>query len=155
MDVLIKKVGNHNFMPEQATDGSACIDLKAVDIQTGFDDYGYPTLDIDFGIALQIPKGYMAQIYPRSSISKTSFFLTNGVGIIDSDYRGVISGKFKSNSKFGLFGNVTDADKEYFQIGNRVAQLAIIKHEPFDLIEVAKLSKTKRGEGGYGSTGLK
>ncbi len=93
-------------------------------------------------IAVEIPAGYVGLLFPRSSVCKTGLRLTNSVGVIDSDYRGGITAVFDYN-KSG----------EQYKVGDRFAQLMIVA-APYVVFHEAKtLSKTARGEGGYGSTG--
>jgi dUTP pyrophosphatase len=95
------------------------------------------------GIAIEIPEGYVGLVYPRSSVSKSSMLLANGVGVIDSGYRGEIMLKYRH-----LGGR-----NEIYTTGDRVGQLMIIKRPEIELVVVDELSDTDRGEGGFGSTG--
>ena len=93
------------------------------------------------GIALEIPKGFVGLVFPRSSIRKTDLILSNSVGVIDSGYRGEIQATFK---RTGL---------TKYAVGDRGAQIMIIPHPTIEFNEVSELSNTERGEGGFGSTG--
>jgi len=92
---------------------------------------------------VEIPKGYMGLLVPRSSMSKTPLRCANSVGIIDADYRGELSIAYE---------NVSCNDYTIFR-GDRIAQLIIVPVVMVDVVEVDELSKTERGVGGYGSTG--
>ncbi|MBR5173036.1 MAG: dUTP diphosphatase, partial [Phascolarctobacterium sp.] len=93
---------------------------------------------------MEIPEGYHAEIYPRSSVGLNSLLrMANSVGIIDCDYRGEVGFIGESQN-----GNIVRIEK-----GQRIAQLIIKKNEDVDLVEVDELSDTERGSGGFGSTG--
>jgi dUTP pyrophosphatase len=101
------------------------------------------------GIAMEIPKGYVGLVFPRSSIRKTDLSLTNCVGVIDSGYRGEIQATFKK-----VFGkNDIRIDEMDYKVGDRIAQIMIIPYPSVTFIESDELSDSERGEGGFGSTG--
>ena len=86
-------------------------------------------------------------IFPRSSNAKYDLLLTNCVGVIDSTYRGEVMFKFRAIKKRLL------SKPKTYNVGDRVGQLIIMPYPKVTLREVKELSITKRGEGGYGSTG--
>lgn len=137
MQVKIKKLHDLVEIPTYAKPGDAGMDLTAVKIEK--DAYGNAV--IYTGMALEIPEGYVGLVFPRSSISKYDMHLRNGVGVIDSGYRGEIMLKFS----FLEDGNL-------YQMGDKVAQLIIIPYPKIAFDEVDELSETDRGEGGFGST---
>ena len=92
MKVKIKRLHPLAEIPEYGTDYSAGMDLKVVDID--YDDNGNCVLHT--GLAFEIPEGYAGFIFPRSSNAKKDLILTNSVGIIDADYRGEVTLKYKS-----------------------------------------------------------
>ena len=101
---------------------------------------------IKTGLYIELPMGYEAQVRPRSGLAaKKGITVLNAPGTIDADYRGEI----------GVI--LVNLSHEDFTVenGTRIAQLVIAKHEwaEWELAEV--LSETKRGEGGFGSTGIK
>lgn len=98
---------------------------------------------IPLGLAVEIPKGYMGLLVPRSSMSKTPLRCANSVGVIDADYRGELSIAYE---------NISCSDYMTFR-GDRIAQLIIVPIAIVDVEEVQTLSETERGNGGYGSTG--
>ena len=98
---------------------------------------------IPLGVAVEIPKGHMGLLVPRSSMSKTPLRCANSVGIIDEDYRGEIS---------IVYENVSCKDYTIAR-GDRIAQLIIVPIKLVDVVEVDELTATERGSGGYGSTG--
>lgn len=139
-------------MPRKMTNGAAAYDCYARSSRI-LDDWGNITNSINFtqikydlGFALELPDGYCAKIIPRSSVVKTRLRLANNIGLIDADYRGEISAVFD-------YINSENPDKSIYLKGDRVCQLLIEKVEKTSLVKVKELSKTKRGHGGYGSTG--
>lgn len=141
MQVKIKKTHKNAVIPSYAKDGDAGLDLTAVDFRT--DEQGNYVYDT--GIALEIPKGYVGLVFPRSSIADKELLLTNSVGVIDSGYRGSIKAKFKPT-------NNTKTNINIYKIGDRIAQLIILPYPQINFEEVEKLSETERGDKGYGST---
>ena len=140
--VKFKKLDPRAAAPIRATDGSAGWDLTAVgsvSFNLDKDIITYGT-----GLAVEIPKGYVGLLFPRSSIDGRSLMLTNSVGIIDSDYRGEILMKYKRRYH---------EDAKYYAVGDRVGQLIIIPYPQVIFVESDTLSETARGTGGYGSTG--
>ena len=138
MKVKIKKLDERATIPIYAKHGDAGMDLHAIRFQKDSDgNYVYYT-----GLSLEIPDGYVGLLFPRSSISKTSHFLRNSVGVIDSGYRGEIM------FKFGYGSNI-----KTYMVGERVGQLIIMPHPQVEFEEVDDLSDTERGEDGFGSTG--
>ena len=98
---------------------------------------------VSTGLAVACPPGHYARIAPRSGLAVKSG-IDVGAGVVDADYRGEV--------KVLLF-NFSDED---FQVnkGDRIAQLIIQKIATVDILEVEDLEETKRGEGGFGSTGV-
>lgn len=131
-------------LPEYATSGSAGVDLYANIDEDITVNMGEIKL-IPTGIFIKLPLGYEAQIRARSGLSlKHGVTLVNGIGTIDSDYRGEI----------GII--LTTLKNEPFTItpGMKIAQMVIAKHEIAEFIEVEKLDDTKRGDGGFGHSGI-
>lgn len=96
------------------------------------------------GIAMEIPPGYFGAVYARSGLAtKKGLRPSNCVGVIDSDYRGEIS--------VCLF-NDSDSWQEIHN-HDRIAQIVITPYQKVHMIEVNELNDTKRGTGGFGSTG--
>lgn len=144
-EVKVKKLHPNAVIPTYAKNGDAGMDLVATQIISN------TTFDITYGtgIAMEIPKGYVGLVFPRSSIRKTDLSLTNCVGVIDSGYRGEIQATFKK-----VFGkNDVRLDELDYKVGDRIAQIMIIPYPSVNFIEVDELSQTDRGEGGFGSTG--
>ena len=127
-------------MPFKATPGSACYDIYSID-----DGYLYHSKDFVFGtgLSVEVPKGYMLEIRPRSGLASHGVILSNSPATIDSDYRGEIR---------ILITKVTNGSYE-IKKGDRIAQIRLVELVPTEFEEVEELSKTERGEGGLGSTG--
>ena len=100
------------------------------------------------GLAFEIPEGYVGLLFPRSSNAKKDLILSNSVGVIDSDYRGEVSFKFKPSYCF----NKEDMDVVY-DVGDKVGQMIIVPYPHIEWEQATELSETKRGKNGYGSTG--
>ncbi len=97
------------------------------------------------GIAIALPKGFEAQIRPRSGLAaKNGITILNSPGTIDSDYRGEISAMLINHSKVNF----------EIERGMRIAQMVIAPVVQFNLIKTETLDETKRGAGGFGSTGI-
>jgi len=140
MKVRIKKLNENAVIPSYAKDGDAGMDLVATRIISN------TTFDISYGtdLAMEIPNGFVGLVFPRSSIRKYELVLSNSVGVIDSGYRGELQATFKKEN--GL-------DSLVYKVGDRIAQIIIIPYPPIEFDEVAELSDTERGDGGFGSTG--
>ena len=136
MKVKIRKTREHAIIPKYAKSGDAGLDLTAVDRKVEGMWITYYT-----GLALEIPKGHVGLLFPRSSVYKTEQRLANSVGVIDSGYRGEIMMKFSRSMN-------------QYKIGDRIGQLIIIPYPQVEFEEVEELSETNRGSGGFGSTGV-
>lgn len=130
-------------LPEYKTSGSAGLDLKA-DIQAPIELKPFDRALVPTGLYISIPGGFEAQIRGRSGLALNhGISLANGIGTIDSDYRGEI----------GVI-LINLSNKPYIiNQGDRVAQMVFIKYEKAELIEVEILDDTSRGEGGFGHSG--
>ena len=138
------KIGREIPLPQFATPGSAAMDLRAcldgpVTLQAG------ARAVIPTGLAMALPSAdYVALVFARSGLGiRHGVALSNGVGVIDSDYRGEIA--------VGLHNS---ADAPYtVQPGDRIAQLAVVPVVRAELEQTDELDETGRGAGGFGSTG--
>lgn len=138
-EVQIELVGLGK-VPTLGTDYAAAYDLYARDVFQVEDNL----VVVHLGIKTGIPVGYRAVVHARSSISPTGWMLANGVGIIDSDYRG----------EWKAYFNRIDPTAEFpFKPGHRVAQFYLEEVTSIDLRVVDDLAPTARGGGGFGSTG--
>jgi dUTP pyrophosphatase len=149
MKIKIKKLDPEAKIPTYAKPGDAGMDLYCLKaIYTG------PFVTYHTGLAMEIPKGYVGLLFPRSSVYKTGQTLTNCVGVIDSGYRGEIMLKY-TRGKHLLNPNHINLNagfKEY-EPEDRVGQIIVIPYPEIEFEEVTTLSATERGKGGYGSTG--
>ena len=131
--------------PAKAHPSDAAFDLTAMAVET----LRPGVYAFDTGISIQCEPGYYAEVAPRSSIVKTDFMLANSIGVIDPDYRGRIRVVLR------YLGD--DADRGEAQanrmLSDRIAQLLVRKVEPARMERVENLEDTRRGEGGFGSTG--
>lgn len=156
--IKIKKLHPNAVIPKYAHVGDAGVDLVATEVNVvecttplSYDKLGYVNsekvngkiYEVKFGFAIEFPKGYVARIYPRSSIYKTGLVLANSSGTIDCGYRGELMAKFYS---------IIPTGNEY-KVGDRCAQLILEKIPEMEFEEVDELSETDRGTGGFGSTG--
>lgn len=138
MKVKVKKLVENAVIPHYAKEGDAGLDLTATSVEIKDDKVTYGC-----GLAIEIPKGYVGLLFPRSSNSKKDLLLTNSVGVIDSGYRGEVTAVFK---KIEYLAKV-------YKVGERFVQLVILPYPEIELEEVEELSVTERGSKGYGSTG--
>ena len=140
----IKKMRPGAEVPQRATEGAAGLDLRAcIDAPVTLAPGGLAM--IPSGIAVSLPgSGYAAFVFARSGLGvKHGISLSNGVGVIDSDYRGEIC--------VGLCNLGTQPYE--IQPGERIAQLVVMPVCPLPVQEAAELDQTQRGAGGFGSTG--
>lgn len=146
MELKIKKLKNDARIPKRATNGSAGMDLYAC-IEQSITLAPQQLTVVPTGIAIELPDNTSAAfLYARSGLGvKHGICLSNGVGVIDSDYRGEI-----------CVGLCNVSDKPYvIEPGERVAQMVIAPVLTPEIVEADELSDTSRGEGGFGSTGKK
>lgn len=141
---LSDKVGRDFPAPHYATDGAAAMDLCAcldepVTLQPG------ERRVIPSGIAIALPsKDYVALVFARSGLGiKKGIALSNGVGVIDSDYRGECMVALHNDS----------SEDRIVRHGDRIAQLILLPFLPMEFEETDALPETARGAGGFGSTG--
>lgn len=138
------KIGREIPLPQFATPGSAAMDLRAclddpVTLQAG------ARAVIPTGLAMALPSAdYVALVFARSGLGiKKGVCLSNGVGVIDSDYRGEIA-----------VGLVNLSGEDYtVQPGDRIAQLMVVPVVQPTVTLMEELDETDRGSGGLGSTG--
>ena len=144
MEVKIKKLVDSAVLPVKMHESDACFDITCSSITTEIGEDGQLIIVYHTGIAIELPKNYVALIMPRSSIFKKSLTLTNCVGVIDSGYRGEILAKFKTNT------NVVPA---VYKENERIMQMMILPYPEIEFTEVKELDKSDRNDEGFGSTG--
>ncbi len=144
MKVKIVNKSKH-AIPEYATKFSAGLDIRA-NLQSSIVLKPLERKLISTGIYLEIPEGFEAQIRPRSGLAlKKGLTILNSPGTIDSDYRGEIG---------VILVNLSNIDV-IVDDGERICQMVFAKHEQVSLINSDSISETKRGDGGFGHTGVK
>ncbi len=144
MNIKIINKSAHN-LPHYETEASAGMDLRA-NITEPITLKPLERALVKTGLFIELPVGIEAQVRPRSGLAyKNGLTVLNSPGTIDADYRGEIG---------VILVNLSNTDF-VIENGERVAQLVIAKHERAEWIAVEELSETERGEGGFGSTGVK
>lgn len=142
--MIIKVKSLSGNLPSYETDGAAGMDLRA-HLETPVELLPGKRALIPTGLFMEIPAGYEVQIRARSGLAvKYGIGLTNGIGTIDSDYRGEI--------KIPLIN--WGEDTFVINDGDRVAQMVVCRYEKAELESVESLSETTRGTGGFGHTGV-
>ena len=142
-EILIKRLSDKVVLPKYETEGSSGLDLAAhinenVKIKPG------STAIIPTGIAVSIPKNFEIQIRPRSGLAaKSQISVLNTPGTIDADYRGELK---------VILINLS-AKSFLVENGARIAQMVLCPVVKANLKEVKSLENTKRGSGGFGSSG--
>lgn len=171
MEVKIKKLTENAVIPKYSLEGDAGLDLTATSKKC--DEFG--NMHYGTGLSFKIPEGYVGLLFPRSSNAKKDLLLSNSVGVLDSNYRGEVSFKFKPSvvlfdangfapdGKLGIDNDIfTDIvaptpknllDFQNYNIGDRIGQLIILPYPKIEFIETDDLGDTNRGDGGYGHTG--
>lgn len=142
----IKIVNKSGFKsPAYATEMSAGMDLRACITEPVTID-SLERAIVPTGLYIELPKGFEAQIRPRSGLAaKSGISVANSPGTIDADYRGEIKVILVNLSK----------EKFIINSGDRIAQMVVAKHEHIEWAEVQVIGESERGEGGFGSTGTK
>lgn len=139
---IVNKSGNP--LPAYQTEGSAGMDLRA----SIAEPITIPPLGravVPTGVFLELPRGYEAQIRPRSGLAaRSGVTVLNSPGTIDSDYRGEVC---------AILVNLS-ADDFVVRDGERICQMVVCRHATAELTPVEALGETGRGQGGFGSTGV-
>ncbi len=133
-----------NDLPSYQTGASAGMDLRA-QLEEPVLLKPLERAVIGTGLYMELPKGYEAQVRPRSGLAaRRGITVLNSPGTIDADYRGEIG---------VILVNISDQDV-LIEHGERIAQMVISRYEQAHWEEVEVLSETERGSGGFGSTGV-
>lgn len=144
MDIPVKLLAEQAVLPENAYSGDAGIDLRSIEDITLAP---FERAMVSTGLAMAIPDGYAGFVLPRSgSAIKQGLSLVNSPGLIDSGYRGEIK---------CIAINLDPNQPIHINVGDRIAQLVIMKVESLKLLTVDELDQTERGTGGFGSSGTK
>lgn len=136
-----KKLHPDAIVPTRATANSAGYDLYAID---DVNLHHNQVLKVHTGIAIQLPEGHFGAVCPRSGLASKGITVHNAPGIVDQDYIGEIC---------VLLTNISEG-RFHIEKGMRIAQLVIQPYIFVNFEEVPELTKTSRGSGGFGSTGL-
>lgn len=144
MNIKIINKSNHD-LPHYETSASAGMDLRA-NLAEAVTLQPLGRAIIPTGLFIELPVGIEAQVRPRSGLAaKKGVTVLNAPGTIDADYRGEV----------GVILINLGSEDFVVENGERIAQMVIAKHERAEWDLVDNLSETARGEGGFGSTGVK
>ncbi len=141
----IKIISLSGILPRYETGGSAGMDIRANLKEPVVIEPGKRAL-IPTGLFMEIEPGYEVQIRARSGLAvKKGIGLTNGIGTIDSDYRGEVGVSL-----------INWGDEDFIvNNGDRIAQMVVASYEKAEIVQVEELDETERGHGGFGHTGIK
>ncbi len=141
----IRIVSKGGALPAYATEGSSGADLRAY-IEEPITLMPGERRLVPTGLFVEIPQGVEAQIRARAGLAiKHGIGLVNGVGTVDSDYRG------EWNIPLINWGQ----EPYTIHSGDRIAQVIFSRYEKADFVSVSQISETERGAGGFGHTGIK
>ncbi len=145
LQLKVQKLHPNARLPHRASEGAAGADLCAVCGPEGITLAPLQRALIPTGLAIELPgRAYVALLYARSGLSlREGLAMANGVGVIDSDYRGEVQVPAVNLSDRPI----------HIQDGERIAQLVVSPVALPDIVEADELTSTARGEGGFGSTG--
>lgn len=147
MKVKFKLNHPNAVLPSYSKPGDNGLDLTAVEYKY-VDDGISPYHEYQLGLSVEIPPGYVGLLVPRSSSTKKDLFLSNSMGVIDTNFRGSLSARFKEVNRPDGRRN-----PELYFVGDRVVQLLIIPCPKIEVEEASVLSETVRGNQGWGSSG--
>jgi dUTP pyrophosphatase len=142
MKIFVKKTRPDAKLPQQTHRSDVGYDVfAAFVIETD------TQVKVHLGIAVEPQPDYYVELVPRSSISKKSLMLANGVGIVDPDYRGELIMVFNKLWQEGKY-----IGQYKVEVGEKIGQIIVREQIKADFYEVKELVDTVRGEGGFGST---
>lgn len=152
-------------LPMYAHEGDAAVDLVATEDVTLMPG---EWVKIGSGIYCAIPRGFVGLVVPRSGLGCKGLVLKNGVGVIDSTYRGEIGLTLLNNNPTHVWCDLGSDDGSknegwvpncsdvlYVRKGDRVAQMLILPVAEATFLQVSSLDETERGTGGFGSSGTR
>lgn len=143
MKINIKRLSETARLPERGSEYAAGYDLFA-DLDGDVEIPPHTTYMVNTGVAMEIPEGYWGGVFARSGLSaKENLRPANCVGVVDADYRGPICVALHNDGD--VVRTITP--------GQKIAQMVVVPFLPVEFEEVAELSETVRGAGGFGSTG--
>jgi len=142
MRLAVRRLDPAATLPTQTHDGDAGFDLyaiEAVEIAPG------ARASVGTGIAIELPQRHAGLVLPRSGLAaEHGIALVNAPGLIDAGYRGEVR---------VLLLNTDREETFVVAPGDRIAQLMVVRAESPDVVEVQELARSKRGDGGFGSSG--
>ena len=142
MTLRVRRLHPDAQLPSRAHDGDAGLDLHAVE---GCTLAPGERAMVPTGIAIELPEGHAGLVVPRSGLAaRQGISVVNAPGLIDTDYRGEVNVLLLNTDQHNAFE---------VEPGMRIAQLVVAPVASPEVVEVAELSATVRGEGGFGSTG--
>lgn len=144
VQVLITRLDPELPLPKYAKGGDAGADIVSrIDITLAPGERAL----VPTGISIALPDGYVALVHPRSGLAiKHGVTMVNSPGTVDAGYRGELQ---------IILINHDRSESVSFKRGDRIAQLVIQKVERAEFVEVENLPGSGRGDGGFGSTGVK
>lgn len=129
-----------DYIPEYKTSGAACFDLRAVE-EHNFEPFEFFVMGT--GFRCEVPKGYCLLVFSRFSLGARGLIIPESVRVIDSDYRNEVKVPLMLLNNYSIL----------IEKGEFIARAMLVKTEQCEMIRVAELSGTERGDGGFGSTG--
>lgn len=143
MKINIKRLSETARLPERGSEYAAGYDLFA-DLDGDVEIPPHTTYMVNTGVSMEIPEGYWGGVFARSGLSaKENLRPANCVGVVDADYRGPICVALHNDGD--VVRTITP--------GQKIAQMVVVPFLSVEFEEVAELSETVRGAGGFGSTG--
>lgn len=151
IEIKIKKLRENARMPSHS-EGDVGYDLYTSFYEL---DTRKKILKAYSGLAIEPPEGYHVELFPRSSINKKELLLCNSVGLIDQPYRGELIACYRwfGTDEFFNDGGAYKMKDGLYTTDEKFIQIVIRKTILANFVEVSELSETKRGTGGFGSTG--
>lgn len=153
--IKFKKLHPKAVIPEYQTEGAACVDLVATEIN--YIGQSEDKIEVKFGFATDIPPHYKVILVPRSGFTHKDWVMQNSPAQIDSDYRGEWKCKFQAIPKYiydqGTENWILGYEAFPYKVGERVVQASVEVKIHMQMVEVKELEETARGDGGFGHTG--
>lgn len=147
IDIKFKKLRENAIIPRRGDEFAGGWDVFASEIEQKAPNY----VIVKLGFALEFPTDYKLMLVPRSSLTKTNWYLPNSPGLGDPSYRGEYQMRFRCVPI--IMNRSLTYDEFPFKIGDRVGQIFLSGITEIDFIQTDILSESTRGEGGFGSTG--
>jgi dUTP pyrophosphatase len=154
-ELSVKKLDPEAVIPSRVHEGDVGYDVTAIDDGTWSPDGTF--LEYKTGIAIEVPKGFHTELFPRSSVSKYDLLLANSIGLVDNGYRGELRFRFKYIPRFQVTEGVLEQlPPIFYKKGDKIGQIVVRQSiTQFPVNEVNELSETARGDGGFGSSDKK